>query len=173
MFSCRFLQVGRCSGASGAGSGCYDDGRANALNEVTNTPIVTGEMRLLYRREPAPVDGQQRNGESPSQAGSGSVSRVCTPYCTAHDGEWRRRWEKAWGWPVSRLLAACTAEAMPKAAPAQTRICDHSDHSDHSDHTINRELSLQVLRVPIVCAIYLSSSSLLLVVSRQLGISAQ
>jgi hypothetical protein len=29
---------------------------------------------------------------------------------------------------------------MPKAAPAQTRICDHSDHSDH---TINRELSLQ------------------------------
>jgi hypothetical protein len=31
------------------------------------------------------MDGQQGNDESPSQAGSGSVSRVCTPY-TQHWG---------------------------------------------------------------------------------------
>lgn len=75
------------------------------------------------------MDGQEGSIESPGQARYGTWASV-------QNGEWRRG--KAWGWLVSRLLAAWTAEAMPKAAPAQTRI------GDHSDHTINRELSLQV-----------------------------
>lgn len=58
----------RCSGASGAGSGCYDDGGANALDEVTNTPIFTGEMRLLCRREPG-TDGRPAGQWREAQAG--------------------------------------------------------------------------------------------------------
>lgn len=72
--SCRILQVAAVAAQVQrriwrARSGCCDDGRANALNELANTSTITGEIRLLYKREPAQMAGQQANDESSSQAG--------------------------------------------------------------------------------------------------------
>jgi len=95
------------------------------LDEFTNTSIVTSEMRLQEIADK--MDGQEGEAEdeSPGQARCGIVSPVCVPHTsgTCERAEWENGEEKkAWGWPVSRLLAASTAEAMPKADPAQTRI---------------------------------------------------
>lgn len=53
------------------------------------------------------MDGQQGNDESPSQAGSGSVSRVCTPY-TQHWGMEKTK-GKSVGMAGKPPAAACTS----------------------------------------------------------------